>query len=121
MNRFCTRAVRIDTHNLRTRDTHHTRSRAHTHTCTLMQACLDSHVIVTGVPDPKFNLPMTYVRPGQVVVNVATDPNVDQEAIMKIPGVKYVPLVGKVTISMLEKNIMRLYSNFHAPGVQTSE
>jgi 5,10-methylene-tetrahydrofolate dehydrogenase/methenyl tetrahydrofolate cyclohydrolase len=23
--------------------------------------------------------------------------------------------VGKVTIAMLEKNMMRLYSNFHAP------
>jgi methylenetetrahydrofolate dehydrogenase (NAD+) len=56
-----------------------------------------------------------WIRPGTVVVNVATDSNVDMEAVVKIPGVRYVPLVGKVTIAMLEKNMMRLYSNFHMP------
>jgi methylenetetrahydrofolate dehydrogenase (NAD+) len=81
----------------------------------LKEACLESHVIVTGVPDPEYKLPLEYVRPGQVVVNVATDSNVDAEEIISIPGVRYVPLVGKVTIAMLEKNMMRLYQNFHAP------
>jgi hypothetical protein len=37
---------------------------------------------------------------------------------MKIPGVVYVPLVGKVTVAMLERNLMRLYEQFHHPDVQ---
>jgi methylenetetrahydrofolate dehydrogenase (NAD+) len=34
--------------------------------------------------------------------------------LLKIPGVVYVPLVGKVTVAMLERNLMRLYEQFHA-------
>lgn len=35
-----------------------------------------------------------------------------------VPGVVYVPMVGKVTVAMLERNLMRLYENFHAPGAE---
>jgi methylenetetrahydrofolate dehydrogenase (NAD+) len=31
-----------------------------------------------------------------------------------VPGVKYVPLVGKVTVAMLERNLLRLIDNFHS-------
>lgn len=30
----------------------------------------------------------------------------------KIPGVRYVPMVGKVTVAMLERNLLRLHENF---------
>ena len=49
-------------------------------------------------------------------MNVASFKNVDEEALLKIPGVVYVPLVGKVTVAMLERNLMRLYEQFHAPS-----
>jgi hypothetical protein len=39
---------------------------------------------------------------------------VNEEELMKVPGVKYVPLVGKVTIAMLERNLVRLFDNYHA-------
>jgi hypothetical protein len=32
----------------------------------------------------------------------------------QVPGVKYVPLVGKVTVAMLERNLLRLIENFHS-------
>lgn len=32
----------------------------------------------------------------------------------QVPGVTYVPLVGKVTVAMLERNLMRLYEQYHA-------
>lgn len=47
---------------------------------------------------------------------MASFKNVDEEALLKIPGVVYVPLVGKVTVAMLERNLMRLYEQFHAPN-----
>jgi len=53
------------------------------------------------------------VSPGTVVVNVASFKNVNEDEILQIPGVKYVPLVGKVTVAMLQRNLMRLYENFH--------
>ena len=48
-------------------------------------------------------------------MNVASFKNVDEEALLKVPGVVYVPLVGKVTVAMLERNLMRLYEQFHSP------
>ena len=35
----------------------------------------------------------------------------------KIPGVRYVPMVGKVTVAMLERNLLRLHENF-GEGIQ---
>ena len=46
---------------------------------------------------------------------MASFKNVDEEALLKIKGVTYVPMVGKVTVAMLERNLMRLYFNFHHP------
>lgn len=60
-----------------------------------------------GVPVKNYKLPTEWVKPGAIVVNVASYKNVDEEALMKVPGVKYVPLVGKVTIAMLERNLVR--------------
>jgi len=54
-------------------------------------------------------------------VNVASFKNVDEEALLKIPGVVYVPMVGKVTVAMLERNLMRLYENFHESQAEEEE
>ena len=48
--------------------------------------------------------------PGTTVINVASYKNVDEEALLKIDGVNWVPAVGKVTIAMLERNLLRLYA-----------
>lgn len=73
-----------------------------------------SDVIVCGVPVKSYKLPTAWVKPGAIVVNVASYKNVDEEELLKVPGVKYVPLVGKVTIAMLERNLIRLFSQYHA-------
>lgn len=73
-----------------------------------------SSIVVTGVPTKNYKLPTEWVNPDTTVVNVASFKNVDEEALLKIPGVVYVPLVGKVTVAMLERNLMRLYEQFHA-------
>ena len=54
----------------------------------------------------------------KTVVNVASFKNVDEESLLKVPGVTYVPMVGKVTVAMLERNLVRLYENFHHPDVR---
>ncbi|EQC42774.1 methylenetetrahydrofolate dehydrogenase (NAD+) [Saprolegnia diclina VS20] len=77
------------------------------------EAAKKSHVIITGVPVASYKLPLEWVSEGTVIINVASHKNVDEAALMQIPGVKYVPLVGKVTVAMLERNLMRLYENFH--------
>ena len=53
------------------------------------------------------------------MINVASFKNVDEEELLKIPGVVYVSQVGKVTVAMLERNLMRLYEQFHARNNKT--
>lgn len=79
-------------------------------------ACRKSKVIVTGVPSQSYKLPTEWIQPGTVVLNVSHYKNVDEQSLLTIPDVKYVPLVGKVTVTMLERNLLRLIENFHIPG-----
>mmetsp|Transcript_8096 Transcript_8096/g.9778 ORF Transcript_8096/g.9778 Transcript_8096/m.9778 type:complete len:366 (+) Transcript_8096:124-1221(+) len=74
-----------------------------------------SSVVITGVPAKAYRLPTEWIQPNTTVVNVASFKNVDEESLLKIPGVVYVPLVGKVTVAMLERNLVRLFDNFHHP------
>ena len=78
---------------------------------------LQSSVVVTGVPTKAYRLPTEWIQPNTTVVNVASFKNVDEEKLLQIPGVVYVPMVGKVTVAMLERNLMRLYENFHNPSI----
>jgi hypothetical protein len=71
--------------------------------------------VVTGVPTKSYRLPTEWIQPHTVLVNVASFKNVDEEALLRIPGVVYVPQVGKVTVAMLERNLIRLYDQFHHP------
>lgn len=71
-----------------------------------------SKIIVTGVPTKDYKLPTDWVQPGTVVINVSHFKNVDEEALLQVPGVKYVPLVGKVTVGMLERNLIRVIRQF---------
>jgi hypothetical protein len=48
---------------------------------------------------------------------VASYKNVDEATLLQIPGVIYIPQVGKVTVAMLERNVMRLFDQFHHPNV----
>mmetsp|Transcript_24162 Transcript_24162/g.52613 ORF Transcript_24162/g.52613 Transcript_24162/m.52613 type:complete len:187 (-) Transcript_24162:763-1323(-) len=77
-----------------------------------------SSVVVTGVPTKAYRLPTEWIQPDTTVVNVASFKNVDEESLWKVPGVTYVPMVGKVTVAMLERNLVRLYENFHHPDVR---
>ena len=70
---------------------------------------------MTGVPTKSYRLPTEWIQPNTTVVNVASFKNVDEAELLKIDGVTYVPMVGKVTVAMLERNLMRLYYNFHHP------
>mmetsp|Transcript_4706 Transcript_4706/g.6260 ORF Transcript_4706/g.6260 Transcript_4706/m.6260 type:complete len:334 (-) Transcript_4706:965-1966(-) len=79
-------------------------------------ACKCSQVIVTGVPSKEYKLNTKWVQPGTIVINVSHFKNVDEAELLKIPGVRYIPLIGKVTVAMLERNLIRLIENFHIPG-----
>lgn len=74
-----------------------------------------SSIVITGVPTKNYKLPTGWIKPNTTVINVASFKNVNEDELLKIPGVVYVSQVGKVTVAMLERNLMRLYEQFHAP------
>jgi len=75
-----------------------------------------SNIVVTGVPAKNYRLPSEWVQENTTVVNVSSFKNVDEATLLKIPGVVYVPMVGKVTVAMLERNLVRLFEQFHKQG-----
>lgn len=76
-------------------------------------AVRDADIVVLGVPSDKFKLDPSWVKEGAVVLNVASHKNIDEKLLLATrPGVKYVAQVGKVTVAMLERNLLRLYQNF---------
>jgi methylenetetrahydrofolate dehydrogenase (NAD+) len=86
------------------------------------ESCVrQSHVVITGVPTRSYQLPTEWIRPNTTVINVASFPNVREEELLQIPGVVYVPQVGKVTVAMLERNLMRLFENYHIPSRRYSQ
>lgn len=75
----------------------------------LKQCCADADVIITGVPSPKYKFPTEYVRDGTVCINFSSEKNFDES--IKTKASLYVPMTGKVTISMLLRNMLRLIEN----------
>lgn len=71
---------------------------------------------MTGVPTKAYRLPTEWIQPHATVVNVASYKNVDEDELLKIPGVVYISMVGKVTVAMLERNLVRLFEQFHHPN-----
>ena len=82
-----------------------------------------SDIVITGVPTKAYRLPTEWIRPNTTVINVASYKNVDETTLLDVPGVKYVPLVGKVTVAMLERNVLRLHENYspHAKAAADAE
>ena len=76
----------------------------------LEDACKSSEVIITGVPTKSYRIPTEWIQPNTIVINVSSFKNVEEDSILKIPGIKYVPKVGKVTVAMLERNLIRCYN-----------
>jgi methylenetetrahydrofolate dehydrogenase (NAD+) len=77
------------------------------------EALRSADIVITGVPSDAYRLDVSLVREGAIVINVASNKNVDEDALLSSrPGVRYVGQVGKVTVAMLERNLLRLYLNF---------
>lgn len=74
-------------------------------------ALRQSHVVVSGVPSPSFQVPTSCLMPGVVCINFAPQSNFDRDGVDAIGTL--CPAIGKVTIAMLQRNLLRLYENFY--------
>jgi methylenetetrahydrofolate dehydrogenase (NAD+) len=75
----------------------------------LKEAALQSDVVVTGVPSSEYTFPTEYIKSGAVCINFSSDKNFATE--VKERASLYVPSIGKVTIAMLLRNLLRLIDN----------
>lgn len=66
-------------------------------------------VIITGVPLESYKFPTEYVADGAVAINFSSAKNFSDE--IKHKASLYVPSIGKVTIAMLVRNLLRLLEN----------
>ncbi|RUS19661.1 hypothetical protein BC937DRAFT_87140 [Endogone sp. FLAS-F59071] len=70
-----------------------------------------SDVVITGVPKASYKLPTEWLKDGVIAINVSTYKNFSDD--IKTRASIYVPSVGKVTVAMLERNLLRLYDYQH--------
>ncbi|KAG7848718.1 hypothetical protein KL941_001536 [Ogataea angusta] len=75
----------------------------------LKECALSSDVIITGVPSESYKFPTEYVKRGAVAINFSSHKNFNDD--VKDVASLYVPSIGKVTIAMLLRNLLRLIEN----------
>jgi len=80
---------------------------------TTLKTCLkESTVVVAGVPDAGFRLPLSSIQEGSTIVSVSEFPNVCEETLFRErQDIQYIPQVGKVTVATLSLNLMHLKQN----------
>jgi len=71
-----------------------------------------SDVVITGVPTREYKFPVKLLKDGAICINFSSEKNFDPE--VKERASIYVPAVGKVTIAILLRNLIRLCQNKEA-------
>ncbi|KAJ3122574.1 hypothetical protein HK098_002753 [Nowakowskiella sp. JEL0407] len=75
---------------------------------TLEEALKVSDVVISGVPSPNYKVKTENLKEGVVAINFASAKNFEEN--VKERASIYVHNVGKVTVTMLQRNLMRLWS-----------
>lgn len=68
-----------------------------------------SDVVISGVPGDQYKVPLETLRDGAVCINFSSERNFTPE--VKEKASIYVPAIGKVTIAVLLRNLLRLAQN----------
>ncbi|KAF3909082.1 hypothetical protein ABW21_db0203674 [Orbilia brochopaga] len=76
-----------------------------------------SDVVITGVPAKGYKFPVELLKDGAVCINFSSEKNFDPS--VKEKASIYVPAVGKVTIAILLRNLIRLCQNREGKSTST--
>ncbi|KAI9761956.1 MAG: rRNA-binding ribosome biosynthesis protein rpf2 [Chaenotheca gracillima] len=75
-----------------------------------LEDCLPlSDIVISGVPGDSFKVPTRLLREGAVCINFSSEKNFGPE--VKQKASIYVPAIGKVTIVVLLRNLLRIVQN----------
>ncbi|KAI9282828.1 hypothetical protein BC943DRAFT_328379 [Umbelopsis sp. AD052] len=77
----------------------------------LEQVVPQSDVVITGVPIASYKLPSKLLKDGVIAINFSSFANFEDD--VKQHASIFVPSVGKVTVAMLERNLLRLHDYQH--------
>jgi methylenetetrahydrofolate dehydrogenase (NAD+) len=69
-----------------------------------------SDVVISGVPGENFKVPSELIRDGAVCINFSSEKNFIGDQVKEKASI-YVPAIGKVTIAVLLRNLLRLVHN----------
>ena len=75
------------------------------------EALSQSTIVISGVPVKSFSIKAANLRTDALCVNFSQFSNFGEGTEERVA--QYVPAIGKVTIAMLERNLVRLHANFH--------
>ena len=71
------------------------------------EECIRSaHVVIAGVPSPNYKVPTDWIQPGTVCINFSSEKNFMPD--VRTKASMYLPAIGKTTIAMLQRNLLRL-------------
>ncbi|PWN26074.1 NAD(P)-binding protein [Jaminaea rosea] len=74
---------------------------------TSLESCLaQSDVVISGVPSANFKVPTSQIRQGATCVNFSSEKNFEKD--VRTKAGMYLPSVGKMTCTMLQRNLLRL-------------
>ncbi|KAF5388180.1 hypothetical protein D9615_000699 [Tricholomella constricta] len=85
---------------------YHARHVVRPSTLTLQECLALSDVVVSAVPSATYKVKTEWLKDGCVCLNVAADKNFEKD--VRDKASLYIPAVGKVTILMLLRNLLRL-------------
>lgn len=71
---------------------------------TMRQAAAQSDVVISGVPAEHFKFPSSSLKDGAIAINFSSAKNFDRDTVKEHASI-YVPSIGKVTITMLLRNL----------------
>ncbi|TKA31780.1 hypothetical protein B0A50_01859 [Salinomyces thailandicus] len=75
-----------------------------------LEQCLPiSDVVISGVPGDRYKVPTGLIREGAVCINFSSEKNFNPD--IKEKASIYVPAIGKVTIVVLMRNLLRIVQN----------
>ena len=65
-----------------------------------------SDVVIAGVPSANYKIETEWIKPGAVCVNFSSEKNFKPD--VRTRASMYLPAIGKTTIAMLQRNLLRL-------------
>ena len=71
------------------------------------ESCIrESDVVIGGVPAASFKIPTAWIKENAVCINFSSEKNFESDVRSRASA--YLPTVGKITVSMLQRNLLRL-------------